>query len=127
MILQPGKLGQIGLGNITILAKTAAKVASDTANGKDNFPWMEMIKRLFLDGIIMDSRQFTINLGDKTAIYISPNPALSCFTLGKATIMGTKKALYPAVFNFPEVEGIYHGFVQVKESWGIVGEGKDQK
>jgi len=116
MILQPGKSGYIGLGNITILAKTAAQVASNTADGKDNVPGMEMIKWLFLNGIIMDGRHFPVNLSDQAGIHISSHPALSCFSPGKGTQMGTKEALYLAIINFPKKQGFYHGFVQVKES-----------
>jgi len=116
MILQPGKSGYIGLGNITILAKTASQVASNTADGKDNIPGMEMIERFFLNGIIMDSRQFPVNLSDQVGIHIPPYPALSCFSRGKGTQMGTKEALDLAITNFPKKQGFSHGFVQVKES-----------
>jgi hypothetical protein len=54
MILQPWKPGYIGLGNITILAKSAAQVASYAANGQDNTPGMKMIKGLFLNGVEMN-------------------------------------------------------------------------
>jgi hypothetical protein len=89
MILKPRKSGYIGLGNITILAKTAVQVASNTADGKDNVPGMEMIERLFLNGIIMDRGQFPVNLTDQGGIHIPSYSAFSRFTLGKGTQMGT--------------------------------------
>jgi hypothetical protein len=116
MILQPGKSGYIGLGNVTILAKTATQVASNTPDGKDNVSRMEMIKRLFLNGVIMDSRQFPVNLGDQAGIHIPSYPALSCFSPGEGTQMGTKEALHLAIINFPKKQGFSHGFVQVNES-----------
>jgi hypothetical protein len=126
-ILQPGKLGYIGLGNITILAKTAAKVATNTADGKDNVPGMEMIKRLFLNGIIMESRQFPVNLRNQAGIHIPSYPALSCFSPGEGTQMGTKEALHLTFTNFPKKQGFSHGFVQVNDSLGIGEPGGNQK
>ena len=86
-----------------------------------------MIKRLFLNGIIVDSRQFPVYLSDQNGIHISSYPAFPCFTLRKGAEMGTKKALYLVVANLLKKPGLSHDFVQVKESRGICVRVKDQK
>jgi hypothetical protein len=97
MILQPGKTSHICLRNFTILAKTATQVTTNTADGQDHAPRMEMVQGFFLNGVVVQGRYFPVNLGYETPVHISPDPAFPGLALVQSTKVGTQQALDLAI------------------------------
>jgi hypothetical protein len=53
------------MGNLPILTPRTSEIASQGPQGKDVAPRIEMVKRLFLDGIGMNSRDPIVDEGIK--------------------------------------------------------------
>jgi hypothetical protein len=81
------------LGDICILAKPAAKIASNGRNGIGIRARKKMKQGLFFNGIRMSGDQTAIDQGHQPALGVFPDSANASFSRGNTTTVGAEVAL----------------------------------
>ena len=84
-----------------ILTVQATEIAPCTGYRQTLRAWMEMIQRLFLDGIDCQRTGFAINLADQHAVPVSATATKACLAIGDMAMVRTDQT-----FQSPVVEGL---------------------
>ena len=80
-----------------ILTVQAPKVAASTGNGETFGARMEVVQRLFLDGVDGQRTGFAIDFAHKYTLHIATAAADTRFAIGNLAMMRTELTLYPSV------------------------------
>lgn len=93
-----------------VLTVQTAEVAARTRDGETLGSRMEVVERLFLDGVNGQRARPSVRLADQHTILVASAPTNTRLTIRNMAMMGAEQALYPPVIHLLIISAFHHEY-----------------